>query len=32
MSHHNGEHTTGTKNEHYNLISILYHALKGAAT
>jgi hypothetical protein len=25
-----GERTTGTKDEHYNLISILYHALHGA--
>jgi hypothetical protein len=25
-----GEHTTGTKDEHYNLISVLYHALHGA--
>ena len=25
-----GERTTGTRDEHYNLISALYHALKGA--
>ena len=25
-----GEHTTGTRDEHYNLISVLYHALHGA--
>ena len=25
-----GEQTTGTKDEHYNLISVLYHALQGA--
>ncbi len=25
-----GERTTGTRDEHYNLISILYHALHGA--
>jgi hypothetical protein len=25
-----GERTTGTKDEHYNLISVLYHALRGA--
>jgi hypothetical protein len=25
-----GEHTTGTKDQHYNLISVLYHALHGA--
>ena len=25
-----GERTTGTKDEHYNLISVLYHALHGA--
>jgi hypothetical protein len=25
-----GEQTTGTRNEHYNLISVLYHALYGA--
>ena len=27
----NGERTTGTKNEQYDLISILYHTLEGAA-
>src|SRR5918992_235506 len=27
-----GEQTTGTKDEHYNLISVLYHALSGADT
>lgn len=27
-----GEQTTGTRDEHYNLISILYHALEGADT
>ncbi len=25
-----GEMTTGTRDEHYNLVSVLYHALKGA--
>ncbi len=25
-----GEQTTGTRDEHYGLISVLYHALKGA--
>src|SRR3712207_3192945 len=25
-----GEQTTGTRDEHYNLISVLYHALNGA--
>ena len=25
-----GERTTGTRDEHYNLISVLYHALHGA--
>src|SRR5215216_1569933 len=27
-----GEHTTGTRDEHYNLISVLYHALSAADT
>ena len=27
-----GERSTGTKDEHYNLISVLYHALSGADT
>jgi hypothetical protein len=27
-----GERTTGTKDEHYNLVSVLYHALNGADT
>ena len=27
-----GEQTTGTRDEHYNLISVLYHALHGAET
>ena len=27
-----GERTTGTRDEHYNLISVLYHALNGADT
>jgi hypothetical protein len=27
-----GEQATGTKDEHYNLISVLYHALNGADT
>lgn len=27
-----GEQTTGTRDEHYNLVSILYHALQGADT
>jgi hypothetical protein len=26
------EHTTGTRDEHYNVISVLYHALQGAET
>jgi hypothetical protein len=25
-----GQQTTGTRDEHYNLISVLYHALHGA--
>jgi len=25
-----GERTTGTRDEHYNLVSVLYHALQGA--
>lgn len=25
-----GERTTGTRDEHYNLVSVLYHALHGA--
>ncbi len=27
-----GENVTGVKDEHYNLVSILYHALQGAET
>lgn len=27
-----GERTTGTRDEHYNLVSVLYHALNGADT
>jgi hypothetical protein len=27
-----GQQTTGTSDEHYNLISVLYHALNGADT
>ena len=27
-----GEQSTGTRDEHYNLISVLYHALHGAET
>ena len=27
-----GEHITGTRDEHYNLIAVLYHALEGADT
>jgi len=27
-----GEETTGTRDEHYNLVSVLYHALQGADT
>ncbi len=27
-----GERSTGTKDEHYNLVSVLYHALQGAET
>jgi hypothetical protein len=27
-----GEETTETKDEHYNLVSLLYHALQGADT
>jgi hypothetical protein len=26
------ERTTGTRDEHYNVISVLYHALQGADT
>jgi hypothetical protein len=26
------EHTTGTRDIHYNLISVLYHTLQGAET
>ena len=26
-----GQMTTGTRDEHYNLVSVLYHALQGAA-
>ena len=26
------EQATGTKDEHYNLVSVLYHALQGADT
>jgi hypothetical protein len=26
------ERVTGTKDEHYNLVSVLYHALQGAET
>ena len=34
MTHHNhnGEQITGTTDEQYDLISVLYHALEGAAT
>jgi rubrerythrin len=27
-----GENVTGVRDEHYNLVSILYHALQGAET
>ena len=27
-----GERTTGTRDEHYNLVAVLYHALEGADT
>jgi hypothetical protein len=27
-----GERTTGTRDEHYNVISVLYHALQGGET
>jgi hypothetical protein len=27
-----GEQVTGTRDEHYNLVSVLYHALEGAET
>jgi hypothetical protein len=27
-----GEQTRGTRDEHYNLISVLYHALHGATS
>jgi hypothetical protein len=27
-----GQQTTGTRDEHYNLVSVLYHALSGADT
>ena len=30
MTEDYGERTTGTRDEHYNLISVLYHALHGA--
>lgn len=32
MTHHEheGDRTTGTTDEHYDLISVLYHALEGA--
>lgn len=29
---YHSEQTTGTRDEHYNLISVLYHALNGADT
>ncbi|MFE1746107.1 hypothetical protein [Coleofasciculus sp. H7-2] len=34
MTHHDhdDERITGTADEHYNLISVLYHALEGAST
>lgn len=35
MTHHGNhddESITGTADEHYNLISVLYHALEGAST
>ena len=34
MTHHdvNAERQTGTKDETYNLISVLYHALQGGET
>jgi hypothetical protein len=28
----NGQRVTGTPDEHYDLISVLYHALQGGAT
>lgn len=28
----NGDRMTGTRDEHYDLISVFYHALEGAAT
>jgi hypothetical protein len=28
----NGERVTGTRDEHYDLISVLYHALQGSET
>jgi len=28
----NGDEMTGTPDEHYNLVSVLYHALEGAET
>lgn len=31
MAHH-GDHTTGTEDKNYDLISVLYHALEGAST
>ncbi|MDP9069944.1 MAG: hypothetical protein M3N68_01390 [Actinomycetota bacterium] len=27
----NGENVTGTTDEHYNLVSVLYHALEGGS-
>jgi hypothetical protein len=32
MTHHNGETHTGTRDEHYNLVSVLYHCLETAST
>lgn len=32
MAQNNGEKITGTKDKHYDLISVLYHALEGAST
>lgn len=34
MTHHqhDGEQSTGTRDENYDLISVLYHSLEGAST
>ena len=32
MTQHGGAQATGTADEHYNLVSVLYHALQGGET